>query len=183
MGSPYFATTATHHPSPHVIRDQPQFTWLLRATRACTQDESQRPAGLPLSSPHPALTAGSGPTLTHPTGRRQSRLRMVSITGLDTDAPSRAREYQPSSIGYRRRPRRRSRSPWAEQPGPGTLSHPARDSHSAFASFLISTLHTPFTCRHWITGTARHSSKGCCCPASGGVLEAPLHCRRRPYDR
>src|SRR5690606_17489538 len=50
----------------------------------------------PPASPHRLPTTGSGPTLpqqTHP--KAGKRVRMVSITGLDTGALPRAREYQP----------------------------------------------------------------------------------------
>ena len=94
MGSPYFATTATHHPSPPPSKAATRI-YLGSGPRAYTRTTNAW-RDYPPASPHRLPTTGSGPTLppqTPPKGSKE--VRMVSITGLDTDAPSRAREYQP----------------------------------------------------------------------------------------
>ena len=94
MGSPYFATTATHHPSPPSSKTATRI-YLSSGPRAYTRTTNAW-RDYPPASPHRLPTTGSDPTLPPQTNPKASKeVRMVSITGLDTDAPSRAREYQP----------------------------------------------------------------------------------------
>ena len=92
MGSPYFASIGyasrltLHDPRIYLGVGLHAYTRTTIAWR-----------GYPPASPHRLSTTGSGPTLhhTHLSRRIGGGLRMVSITGLGTDALSRAREYQP----------------------------------------------------------------------------------------
>ena len=92
MGSPYFATNGYASPlTRHNARpDLPG----QRATRAYTRTTN---AGGTTLLRHPIaclLPAGShAPPSTTP--KATPEVRMVSITGFATDAPTRAREYQP----------------------------------------------------------------------------------------
>ena len=94
MGSPYFASTATHHLSPTSSKTDTRIYLDVRLqayTRTTTAWRDYPPA-----SPHRLPTTGSDPTLPTPaTPKGNQKVRMVSITGLSTDALSRAREYQP----------------------------------------------------------------------------------------
>ncbi len=92
MGSLSSPQTATHHASPSRSPDLP------RNQAARLHQDNQRLAELP-SCVTPSLAyyrigSHAPPTPPHPEGHDR-RVRMVSITGLDTDAPARAREYQP----------------------------------------------------------------------------------------
>ena len=94
MGSPYFASTATHHLSPTSSKTDTRI-YLGIGPRACTRTTTAW-RDYPPASPHHLPTTGSGPTLPpQPAPKGQKEVRMVSITGLGMDAPSRAREYQP----------------------------------------------------------------------------------------
>src|SRR6476659_9763060 len=96
MGSPYFATNGYASPLTPVIEDSHPDLPGCRATGL--HQDNQRLAELP-SCVTPSLAyyrigSHAPPTPPHPEGHDR-RVRMVSITGLDTDAPARAREYQP----------------------------------------------------------------------------------------
>ena len=94
MGSPYFATNGYASPLTPAIKGSHPDLPGQRATGL--HQDNQRLAGLP-SCVTPSLAyyriGSHAPPTPHPEG--QGEVRMVSITGLDTDAPSRAREYQP----------------------------------------------------------------------------------------
>jgi hypothetical protein len=83
----------------------------------------------PPASPHRLPTTGSGPTLPQQTNPKVSkRVRMVSITGLDTGRTITStgistRYPSTTPVGLALGPG----SPWAEQPGPGTLGHSAAE--------------------------------------------------------
>ena len=91
MGSLYFASIG--YASPLTLHDNR--IYLVIGLQACTSTTIHW-RSYPPASPHRLPTTGSGPTLhpQHPP-KGTKGLRMVSITGLSTDAPSRAREYQP----------------------------------------------------------------------------------------
>ena len=94
MGSPYFATHGYASPLTPVIQDSHPDLPRQRATGL--HQDNQRLAGLP-SCVTPSLAyyqIGSHAPPT-PHSEEPGEVRMVSITGLDTDAPPRAREYQP----------------------------------------------------------------------------------------
>ena len=94
MGSPYFATNGYASPLTPVIKDSHPDLPGQRATGL--HQDNQRLAGLP-SCVTPSLAyyrIGSHAPPT-PTPEGTGEVRMVSITGLGMDAPSRAREYQP----------------------------------------------------------------------------------------
>src|ERR1700704_447794 len=63
MGSSYFATTATHHPSPPPSKAATRI-YLGNGPRACTRTTNAW-RDYPPASPHRLPTTGSGPTL-HP---------------------------------------------------------------------------------------------------------------------
>ena len=91
MGSSYFASIG--YASPLTLDDMRIYlhVGLQAYTRTTTAWRDYPPA-----SPHRLPTTGSGPTLPpQPLPKEAKEVRMVSITGLDTDALSRAREYQP----------------------------------------------------------------------------------------
>jgi hypothetical protein len=94
MGSPYFASIGYASPLTPVIKDRHPDLPGHRATSL--HQDNHRLAGLPScvtpSLAYYRLGSHAPPT---PTPERAGEVRMVSITGLDTDAPSRAREYQP----------------------------------------------------------------------------------------
>jgi hypothetical protein len=94
MGSPYFASIGYASPLTPVIQDR--HPDLPRCQATGLHQDNHRLAGLP-SCVTPSLTyyriGPHAPPTHHP--ERRWRVRMVSITGLSTDAPSRAREYQP----------------------------------------------------------------------------------------
>ena len=94
MGSPYFATHGYASPLTPAIKGSHPDLPGQRATGL--HQDNQRLAGLP-SCVTPSLAyyriGSHAPPTPHPEG--PGEVRMVSITGLDTDAPSRAREYQP----------------------------------------------------------------------------------------
>jgi hypothetical protein len=94
MGSPYFAAIGYASPLTLVIQDRRPDLPGRRATSL--HQDNHRLAGLP-SCVTPSLAyyrIGSHAPPT-PTPEGAGEVRMVSITGLDTDALSRAREYQP----------------------------------------------------------------------------------------
>ena len=144
MGSPYFMPqSATHHPSPPSSRQTPDLpghraTSLHRTTTAL--------AGLP-SCVTPSLpTTGSGPRSPQHPRRERKRFRMVGITGLGMDAPSRAREYQPvcpstTPVGLALGPAHPGRTNLAQEP----LVNRQRDSRSAFATHACILTPTPST--------------------------------------
>ena len=91
MGSSYFASIG--YASPLTLNDMRIYlhVGLQAYTRTTTAWRDYPPA-----SPHRLPTTGSGPTLPpQPPPKEAKEVRMVSITGLSTDALSRAREYQP----------------------------------------------------------------------------------------
>ncbi len=91
MGSLCFASIG--YASPLTLHDNR--IYLVIRLQACTSTTIHW-RSYPPASPHRLSTTGSGPTLyLPPIPKDEEGLRMVSITGLDTDAPSRAREYQP----------------------------------------------------------------------------------------
>jgi hypothetical protein len=94
MGSPYFASIGYASPLTPVIQDRHPDLPGHRATSL--HQDNHRLAGLP-SCVTPSLAyyriGSHAPPTPHPEG--PGEVRMVSITGLDTDALSRAREYQP----------------------------------------------------------------------------------------
>ena len=91
MGSLYFASIG--YASPLTLHDNR--IYLVIGLQACTSSTIHW-RSYPPASPHRLPTTGSVPTLhpQHPP-KGTKGLRMVSITGLSTDALSRAREYQP----------------------------------------------------------------------------------------
>jgi hypothetical protein len=91
MGSSYFASIG--YASPLTLHDTRIYLGVgLQAYTSTTIHWRDYPP----ASPHRLPTTGSGPTLPRQTSPKASkRVRMVSITGLGTDALSRAREYQP----------------------------------------------------------------------------------------
>jgi hypothetical protein len=94
MGSPYFASIGYASPLTPVIQDRHPDLPECRATSL--HQDNHRLAGLP-SCVTPSLAyyrIGSHAPPT-PHSEEQGEVRMVSITGLGTDALSRAREYQP----------------------------------------------------------------------------------------
>jgi hypothetical protein len=96
MGSLYFASLGYASPLTHDIKVRHPDLPGHRATGL--HQDNQRLAELP-SCVTPSLAyyrigSHAPPTPPHPE-RHDRRVRMVSITGLDTDAPARAREYQP----------------------------------------------------------------------------------------
>jgi hypothetical protein len=127
MGSPYFATTATHHPSPPSSKTATRI-YLGSGPRACTRTTNAW-RDYPPASPHRLPTTGSGPTLPPPTtpkGHKQGsdgqhhrprHGRTITGTGISTRPPSTTPDGLALGPG----------SPWAEQPGPGTLGHPAAE--------------------------------------------------------
>ena len=91
MGSLYFASIG--YASPLTLHD-PRIYLKVRLQAYTRTTNAWR--SYPPASPHRLPTTGSGPTLPRQTSPKASkRVRMVSITGLGTDALSRAREYQP----------------------------------------------------------------------------------------
>jgi hypothetical protein len=141
MGSSYFASTATHHLSPTSSKTDTRIyldVELPAYTRTTTAWRDYPPA-----SPHRLPTTGSGPTLPPQHLPKETKgVRMVSITGLSTDALSRAREYQPVV----HRPRLRSRLTLGGQTWPrNPWSFGGRDSHSAFATHACILTPTPST--------------------------------------
>ena len=126
MGSPYFATTATHHPSPRHQRQTPGFTWmsghrltpgqptpgeatLLRHPITCLL-----PARVPRSpTPTPEGTETGSDGQHH----RPRHGRTITSTGISTRCPS------TTPVGLALGPG----SPWADKPGPGTLGHSAAE--------------------------------------------------------
>ena len=127
MGSPYFATTATHHPSPPSSKTATRI-YLGSGPRAYTRTTNAW-RDYPPASPHRLPTTGSGPTLPPPPtpkGIRQGsdgqhhrprHGRTTTGTGISTRPPSTTPDGLALGPG----------SPWAEQPGPGTLGHPAAE--------------------------------------------------------
>ena len=94
MGTPYFASIGYASPLTPVIQDRHPDLPGHRATSL--HQDNHRLAGLP-SCVTPSLAyyrIGSHAPPT-PDSEETGEVRMVSITGLDTDALSRAREYQP----------------------------------------------------------------------------------------
>ena len=95
MGSPYFASIG--YASPLTLPDSTGDIriYLDVGPRACTRTTTAW-RDYPPASPHRLPTTGSGPTLPPQHLPKETKeVRMVSITGLGMDAPSRAREYQP----------------------------------------------------------------------------------------
>ena len=94
MGSPYFASIGYASPLTPAIKGRRPDLPGRRATGL--HQDNHRLAGLP-SCVTPSLAyyriGSHAPPNQPPEGNQ--RVRMVSITGLDTDATSRAREYQP----------------------------------------------------------------------------------------
>ena len=94
MGSPYFASIGYASPLTPVIQDRHPDLPGHRATSL--HQDNHRLAGLP-SCVTPSLAyyriGSHAPPTPPPEG--EGEVRMVSITDLDTDALSRAREYQP----------------------------------------------------------------------------------------
>ena len=127
MGSPYFATTATHHPSPPSSKTATRI-YLGLGLHAYTRTTNAW-RGYPPASPHRLPTTGSGPTLPQQTPPKSGkRVRMVSITDLDTGRAITStgistRYPSTTPVGLALGPG----SPWAEQPGPGTLGHSAAE--------------------------------------------------------
>ena len=128
MGSPYFATTATHHPSPPPSKAATRI-YLGNGPRAYTRTTNAW-RDYPPASPHRLPTTGSGPTLPPPpTPERVVRQgsdgqhhrprhgRTITGTGISTRPPSTTPDGLALGPG----------SPWAEQPGPGTLGHSAAE--------------------------------------------------------
>src|SRR4249919_215602 len=127
MGSPYFATTATHHPSPPSSKTATRI-YLGSGPRAYTRTTNAW-RDYPPASPHRLPTTGSGPTLPPPhtpKGTRQGsdgqhhrprHGRTTTGTGISTRPPSTTPDGLALGPG----------SPWAEQPGPGTLGHSAAE--------------------------------------------------------
>jgi hypothetical protein len=127
MGSPYFATTATHHPSPPSSKTATRI-YLGNGPRAYTRTTNAW-RDYPPASPHRLPTTGSGPTLPPPhtpKGTRQGsdgqhhrprHGRTTTGTGISTRPPSTTPDGLALGPG----------SPWAEQPGPGTLGHSAAE--------------------------------------------------------
>ena len=94
MGSPYFASIGYASPLTPAIKGRHPDLPGHRATSL--HQDNHRLAGLP-SCVTPSLAyyrIGSHAPPT-PDSEEPGEVRMVSITGLDTDAPPRAREYQP----------------------------------------------------------------------------------------
>ena len=94
MGSPYFASIGYASPLTPVIQDRHPDLPRHRATSL--HQDNHRLAGLP-SCVTPSLAyyrIGSHAPPQH-LPKETKEVRMVSITGLGMDAPSRAREYQP----------------------------------------------------------------------------------------
>src|SRR5689334_12677111 len=127
MGSPYFATHGYASPLTPVIQDSHPDLPGWRATGL--HQDNQRLAGLP-SCVTPSLAyyriGSHAPPTPTPKGRQQGsdgqhhrprHGRTTTGTGISTRPPSTTPDGLALGPG----------SPWAEQPGPGTLGHPAAE--------------------------------------------------------
>ena len=127
MGSPYFATHGYASPLTPVIQDSHPDLPGRRATGL--HQDNQRLAGLP-SCVTPSLAyyriGSHAPPTPTPKGRQQGsdgqhhrprHGRTTTGTGISTRPPSTTPDGLALGPG----------SPWAEQPGPGTLGHPAAE--------------------------------------------------------
>ena len=127
MGSPYFATIGYASPLTPASKQPPGFTWaagygltpgqptpggttLLRHPIACLLPD--RVPRSPQPPPRRAVRQGSDGQ-----HHRPRHGRTITGTGISTRPPS------TTPVGLALGPG----SPWAEQPGPGTLGHPAAE--------------------------------------------------------
>jgi hypothetical protein len=192
MGSPYFATTATHHPSPPSSKTATRI-YLGSGPRACTRTTNAW-RDYPPASPHRLPTTGSGPTLPHPphpkaqkTGsdgqhHRPRHGRTITGTGISTRPPSTTPDGLALGPG----------SPWAEQPGPGTLGHPAAEILTLHSLLMpaFSLPHPPHLGHPGASSDAGRSptqhhpaSWDGCCRGFGGVLEPRYIVGAGPLDQ
>jgi hypothetical protein len=124
MGSPYFASIG--YASRLTLHDTR--IYLDVGLHAYTRTTNAW-RGYPPASPHHLPTTSSGPTLPRQAIPKDSkRVRMVSITSLDTGRTITStgistRYPSTTPVGLALGPG----SPWAEQPGPGTLGHSAAE--------------------------------------------------------
>jgi hypothetical protein len=148
MGSPYFASTATHHLSPTSSKTDTriyQDVGLPAYTRTTTAWRDYPPA-----SPHRLPTTGSDPTLPQHTTPKGSS----GFGWLASPASARTHRHEhgninPLSIDYACRPRLRSRLTLGGQTWPrNPWSFGGRDSHSAFATHACILTPTPSTPGH-----------------------------------
>ena len=145
MGSPYFASTATHHLSPPSSKTDTRIYLDVRLqayTRTTTAWRDYPPA-----SPHRLPTTGSDPTLPQHTTPKGDG----GFGWLASPASARTHRHEhgninPLSIDYACRPRLRSRLTLGGQTWPrNPWSFGGRDSHSAFATHACILTPTPST--------------------------------------
>jgi len=179
-------------PHPRHPRQPPGFTWaaghgltpgqptpggttLLRHPIACLLPD--RVPRSPRPPPRSAVRQGSDGQ-----HHRPRHGRTTTGTGISTRPPSTTPDGLALGPG----------SPWAEQPGPGTLGHPGRDSHSAFATHACILTPTPSTapsqgrfsgCRTLPYPTPPRQSPDTCCRGFGGVLEPRYIVGAGPLDQ
>ena len=145
MGSPYFATTATHHPSPPSSKTATRI-YLGNGPRACTRTTNAW-RDYPPASPHRLPTTGSGPTLPpHPIPKDKGRFGWSASPASTRTHYHEHGNINPLSIDYACRPRLRSRLTLGGQTWPrNPWSFGGRDSHSAFATHACILTPTPST--------------------------------------
>src|SRR6476620_5703400 len=192
MGSPYFASTATHHPSPPSSKTATRI-YLGSGPRAYTRTTNAW-RNYPPASPHLLPTTGSGPTRPPPhtpKGTRQGsdgqhhrpqHGRTITGTGISTRLPSTTPDGLALGPG----------SPWAEQPGPGTLGHSAAEILTLHSLLMpaFSLPHPPpldhseASLDAGRSPTQHHPDKlDTCCRGFGGVLEPRYIVGAGPLDQ
>jgi hypothetical protein len=194
MGSPYFATHGYASPLTPVIQDSHPDLPRQRATGL--HQDNQRLAGLP-SCVTPSLAyyrIGSHAPPT-PASRRSPRQgsdgqhhrprhgRTTTGTGISTRPPSTTPDGLALGPG----------SPWAEQPGPGTLGHPAAEILTLHSLLMpaFSLPHPPHLDHSGASPDAGRSPTqhppptrtGTCCRGFGGVLEPRYIVGAGPLDQ
>jgi hypothetical protein len=195
MGSPYFATNGYASPLTPVIQDSHPDLPGQRATGL--HQDNQRLAGLP-SCVTPSLAyyriGSHAPPTPHPEGRkgqgsdgqhhRPRHGRTTTGTGISTRPPSTTPDGLALGPG----------SPWAEQPGPGTLGHPAAEILTLHSLLMpaFSLPHPPRLPHRAASPDAGRSptqhhpgdeSPGTCCRGFGGVLKPRYIVGAGPLDQ